>query len=71
MSHVWTFIVDMALKDIEETKIGKYVISVQTKIVIILVIKYIFFNFIDQRAVRMHRKCIKTKKEKLENPLFM
>ena len=34
VSHVWTFIVDMALKDIEETKIGKYVINVQTKIII-------------------------------------
>lgn len=25
ISHVWTFIVDMALKDIEEARVGKYV----------------------------------------------
>ncbi|CAG8459959.1 7489_t:CDS:10, partial [Racocetra fulgida] len=27
VSHVWTFIVDMALKDIEETKIGKEILA--------------------------------------------
>ena len=46
MSHVWTFVIDMALKDIEETRIGKYVMLKHiTTFFAILVINYVFLSY--------------------------